>query len=70
MAPMKRPAAPHPYLAGTLSLNRLARRWHCPIREIRRLLASQRVAFVQIGQHLRVPLGEVERQERRGQAPR
>lgn len=69
MAPMKRPAAPHPYLAGTLSLGGLARRWHCRERDIRRLLAARRLRFVQIDEHLRVPLPEVRRLERRGCGP-
>ncbi|NUQ61840.1 MAG: helix-turn-helix domain-containing protein [Pirellulales bacterium] len=63
MAPMKRPGSPHPYLAGTLSLDQLARRWRMSRKKIRRMLSGQRLGFVVIEDRLRVPLEEVERYE-------
>lgn len=69
VAPMKRPSAAHPYLAGTVSLDQLARRWHSSRKEIRHLLATQQLCFVQINSHLRVPQDEVDRYERQGGPP-
>lgn len=63
MAPMKRPASSRSYLAGTFSLDQLARRWKTSRKLVRRLLAGQQLGFVLIGDRLRVPLDEVERYE-------
>jgi len=53
-----------PHLAGTLSLDQLARRWKISRKQVRRLLAQQVLNFVQIRGRLRVPLEEVERYEK------
>jgi len=45
-------------------LAELARRWKISRKELRRLLAEQRLDFVQIRGRLRVPVDEAERFER------
>ena len=65
MTPMKpAPKRRDPHLAETLSLDQLARRWSTSRKEIRRLLGSQELSFVQIRGSFRVPLAEVRRYER------
>ncbi len=65
MAPMKpRPRHRDPDLAGTLSLDQLARRWGISRKEVRHLLGRQELAFVQVRGRFRVPLVEIERYER------
>ncbi len=65
MAPMKpRPRHRDPELAGSISLDQLARRWHVSRKQIRHLLARQELSFVQIRGAFRVPLEEVERYEK------
>ena len=65
MAAMKpEPKHRDPYLADTLSLERLARRWKISRKEVRRLLGHGQLGFVQIRGVLRVTLAEVQRYER------
>ena len=52
-----------PHLAGTLSLDQLARRWKTSRKQVRRLLGRQELEFVQIRGKIRVPVTEVERYE-------
>lgn len=52
-----------PHLAGTLSLDQLARRWNVSRKEVRRLLGRGELVFVQIRGSFRVGLAEVERYE-------
>lgn len=66
MAAMKREAVGRdPHLAGTFSLEQLARRWKTSRKEIRRLLGRQELAFVEIRGSIRVPRAEVQRYENR-----
>ena len=66
MAAMKREAQRHdPHLAGTFSLEQLARRWKTSRKEIRRLLQRQELGFVEIRGAIRVPRAEVQRYENR-----
>jgi hypothetical protein len=65
MSPMKpEPRRRDPGFAGTLSLAQVARRWQISVKEVRRMLGKQQLAFVQIRGSLRVPLAEVQRFER------
>ena len=65
MAPIKSgPPRPDPELAGTLSLEQLARRWNLPRRQVRQMLGRQEVGFVQICGSIRIPVAEVEQYER------
>lgn len=65
MAPMKpEPKHRDPQLAGTLSLDQLARRWKTSRKDVRRLLGRQQLGFVQIRGSFRVPLAEVQRYEK------
>jgi len=65
MAPMKpKPRRVDPHLAGTLSIEQLARRWSISRKEIRRLLGERELSFVQIRGKFRVPIEEVERYEK------
>ena len=62
MSPMKKPAGSgKQHLGATISLGAAARRLHITRREVRRLLGSGRLNFVQICGRLRVPLREVKR---------
>ncbi len=64
MAPMKpEPKHRDPQLAGTLSLDQLARRWKISRKDVRRLLGRQQLGFVQIRGSFRVPLAEAQRYE-------
>ena len=66
MAPMKSgPPRPDPELAGTLSLEQLARRWGLPRKRVRRMLGRQELGFVQISGSIRIALAEIERFELR-----
>jgi len=70
MPPMKSdPPQPPRHLAGTLSLDQLARRWKTSRKQIRRLMGHQLLGFVQIRGSFRVPISEVERYERRQRSP-
>jgi len=70
MVPMKpQPRRRDPELAGSLSLDQLARRWQIPRKQIRRLLGDQKLRFVQIRGSFRVPLEEVERYEKQRAVP-
>lgn len=70
MTPMKSgPPRRDPKFAGTVSIAQVARRWRRRERDIRRMLGSRELAFVQIGGSLRVPLSEVERYERQHSPP-
>ncbi len=65
MIPMKRERRQSDQpMAGTLSLDQLARRWHKSRKEVRWLLADRIVDFVQIRGHVRVPKQQVEQYER------
>lgn len=65
MAPMKpEPRRRDPHLAGTLSLDQLARRWRISRKQVRCLLGKQELGFVQIRGSFRVPLVEVRRYEK------
>ena len=65
MAPMKpEPKHRDPQLAGTLSLDQLARRWKTSRKDVRRLLGRQQLGFVQIRGSFRVPLAEARRYEK------
>ncbi len=65
MAPMKRePTGRQADLAATVSVPRLARRWHTSVRQVRKLLAQRQMDFVQIAGQIRVPKLEIERLER------
>ena len=66
MAPMKHEVdGRRREVAGTLSLTRLAKRWHTTRKDIRRLLRHGLLSFVQIRGRLRVPEDEVHRYEKR-----
>ena len=70
MVPMKpQPRRRDPDLAGSISLDQLARRWHVSRKEIRHLLERQELGFVQIRGVFRVPLEEVERYEKQRAVP-
>ena len=64
MVPMK-PERRHrdPDLAGSLSLDQLARRWNVSRKEVRHLLGHGELTFMQIRGQFRVPIAEVERYE-------
>ena len=64
MSPMKREAGHRnqDYI-DTMSVARLARRWHLTRAEVRHMLGRGVLSFVQIRGKLRVPLEEVERYE-------
>jgi hypothetical protein len=53
-----------PHLAETLSLDQLARRWKTSRKQVRRLLGTQQLGFIQIRGSFRVPLAEVCRYEK------
>ena len=66
MSPMKRPAERRDaHLAGTLTIDHLAKRWRTSRKVVRRLLGLQRLNFLEINGQLRVPCDEVERYERK-----
>jgi len=70
MVPMKpEPQHHNLHLAGTLSLDQLARRWKTTRKEIRRLLGREELGFVQIRGRFRVSLAEVKRYERSHPTP-
>ncbi len=70
MVPMKPdPRTRDPHLAGTLSLEQLARRWKTSRKRLRQLLGRQELDFVQIRGRFRVSLAEVERYERSRRIP-
>ncbi len=65
MSPMKpEPGHRDPDLMDSLSLEGLARRWKTSRKEVRRLLGSQQLDFVQIRGRFRVPMSEVHRYEK------
>ncbi|MBN1910948.1 MAG: hypothetical protein JW818_14475 [Pirellulales bacterium] len=65
MAPMKpEPPKRDPDLEGTLSLDQLARRWNVPRKEVRHLLTTQKLDFLQVRGQIRVRLADVDRYER------
>ncbi len=59
MAPMKRPARPHPEREGTVSISEAARRLQVTPKLIRRWLGTRKLNFVQIRGELRIPLEEL-----------
>lgn len=59
MAPMKRPARPQPELDGTLSVAEAARRLHLTHKQVRQLLGTGKLNFVQIRRRFRIPKQEV-----------
>jgi excisionase family DNA binding protein len=62
MAPMKKPAdLRHSIFKGTVSIAKLARRLRVSTKEIKRRMGAGRMAFVQIGDQLRIPREEFER---------
>ena len=70
MVPMKpQPRRRDPDLAGSISLDQLARRWHVSRKQIRHLLERQELSFMQIRGVFRVPLEEVERYEKKRALP-
>ena len=61
MAPMKRPASHHDSIYGdTLSLAVAARRLHLSRKNLRHLLGTGRVNFVQVRGQFRVPEKEID----------
>jgi hypothetical protein len=57
MAPMKRPADPrHSPYHGTWSLGKAARHFAMPKKQLRRLLGSGQLEFVQIEGQIRIPI--------------
>jgi len=67
MAPMKPERRERdPDVADSLSLEQLARRWRMTRRQVRQVLGTGKLAFVQIRGRFRVSLDEVERYEREG----
>jgi hypothetical protein len=69
MPPMKPRTKPRTGWAGTHSLEDIARRWSITDSELRRLLASQTLNFVEIRGCLRVPDEEVRQYEERQRSP-
>ena len=67
MAPMKCPSPHDPadVFEDSLSLTHLAHRWQMHRRDVRHLLQSGTLPFVQIRNQLRVPLAAAKRYERR-----
>ena len=67
MAPMKCPSPDDPtdLFADSLSLTHLAHRWHMHRRDVRRLLQTGDLQFVQIRNQLRVPRTAATQYERR-----
>lgn len=59
MAPMKRPARPQAEFDGTLSVAETARRLHLTHKQVRNLLGTGKLNFVQIRRKLRIPQQEV-----------
>jgi excisionase family DNA binding protein len=64
---MKRPAPHDDEPSPSLSLAQLARRWHVPRREVRRLLQQGTLPFEEIRGRLRVPLDSVHQYEETSQ---
>ena len=61
MAPMKRPSPSHvDEMSDTLSLETTARRLHVSRKQVRQLLATRELDFVQIRGRFRVPRKAVE----------
>lgn len=61
MAPMKRPSPAHfDEMSETLSLESAARRLHVTRKQVRRLLATRELDFVQIRGRFRVPRTSVD----------
>ncbi len=57
MAPMKRPADPrHSPYHGTWSLGKAARHFAMPKKQLRRLLGTGQLEFVQIEGQIRIPI--------------
>jgi hypothetical protein len=69
MAPMKCPAPRQPVnpFEETYSLTHLAHRWGASRREIRQLLQSGDLPFVQVAGQLRVPAASVRKLELEGE---
>jgi len=67
MAPMKCPSRRQStdVLQDSYTLTHLARRWHMHRREVRRLLQTGQLPFVQIRNQLRVPRAAVADYEQR-----
>ncbi len=64
MAPMKRTASQTPpEFDGTLSIAEVAKRLKLSPKEVRRLLGQQKLGFVQIRGHFRIPAAELRRYE-------
>ena len=59
MAPMKRPSAPHPEFEGTMSVTQAARRLHLTHKQVRHMLGTGKLNFVQVRRKFRIPTGEV-----------
>jgi excisionase family DNA binding protein len=61
MAPMKCPARNEPadVFQDSFTLTHLARRWHVHRREVRQLLQTGQLPFVQVSGQLRVPRAAV-----------
>jgi excisionase family DNA binding protein len=59
MAPMKRPAKPQPELDGTISITEAARCLHMTHKQVRDLLGTGKLNFVQIRRKFRIPKREV-----------
>ena len=66
MAPMKCPSRRQPadVFEDSFSLTHLAQRWHMHRRDVRHLLQTGRLPFVQVRRQLRVPRGAVDEFER------
>ena len=65
MSPMKREAGHRDqHYTDTMSVARLARRWHLTRTEVRHMLGRGVLSFVQIRVKLRVPRDEIERYEK------
>ena len=64
MSPMKREAGHRNQdYTDTMSVGRLARRWHLTRAEVRHMLGRGMLSFVQIRGKFRVPREEIERYE-------
>ena len=64
MSPMKREAGHRNQdYSDTMSVGRLARRWHLTRAEVRHMLGRGMLSFVQIRGKFRVPREEIERYE-------
>ena len=58
MPRMKRSVTRLPEYEQTISLQRLARKWHIPRREVRRLIQQGKLPFVEVVGQIRVPVDQ------------